>query len=405
MIDRAEADGPSTVKIYAKDPPQPMIPFELASGWHSILPKKYIEMDGGVDRPERMVGTGPFIMQADSNKDNFTKSSRNPNYFREDAAGNQLPYLDNVTTLLLGDVMSVDAAFRTKKIDMTDTCSSLYNTPTAENTKKDLGADVVMEQGYVTLIYLGFNHTKAPFNDIRARKAIHLAVDRLTMARLGQKQDGLLTGYYEHMGTPMDEVATWPGYGSPPREEDLAESRRLAEEVGLTECEIIFPKGILGIDGGAAILKQNLEKVGIKANLNVTDWPSMMTRASQQNFDIVYMASSAIYIHPDAYNSIIYLPTGGRNLGKWQAPQNWMDLYDKQKMLDFPSAERLDIIKQMEVIMRDEWLPTSLINFPPIHMLRWPYMQDYHWVGVPPCYNNQKWERVWCLEGRCAGDR
>ena len=88
-------------------------------------------------------------------------------------------------------------------------------------------------------------------------------------------------------------------------------------------------------------------------------------------------------------------------MGKWVPPASWMDLYNSQRLLPYPSPERLAITKEMEIIMRDEWLPISIVNMIPAMQVHWDFVQNYNLVGVPPNYDNEKWEQVWCTGGKC----
>ena len=44
----------------------------------------------------KLIGTGPFMMKDWKRNDHFT-AVKNPNYWRKDANGVQLPYLDQIT--------------------------------------------------------------------------------------------------------------------------------------------------------------------------------------------------------------------------------------------------------------------------------------------------------------------
>jgi peptide/nickel transport system substrate-binding protein len=58
---------------------------------------------GTDSRPEDIVGSGPFILGEYKRGESVTLK-RNPNYWKKDAAGNQLPYLDELVTLVARDL-------------------------------------------------------------------------------------------------------------------------------------------------------------------------------------------------------------------------------------------------------------------------------------------------------------
>ena len=57
---------------------------------------------GSIHRPPRLAGLGPFVLTEHVSGQRLV-FSRNPRYWRKDAAGAPLPYLDTLTVLLLGD--------------------------------------------------------------------------------------------------------------------------------------------------------------------------------------------------------------------------------------------------------------------------------------------------------------
>ena len=62
------------------------------------------------------IGTGPFMMQS-YNQDQLVVV-RNPNYWRKDGKGRQLPYLDGITFINVKEASQRAAAVRTKSVDV-----------------------------------------------------------------------------------------------------------------------------------------------------------------------------------------------------------------------------------------------------------------------------------------------
>ena len=87
--------------------------------------------------------------------------------------GNQLPYLDGVSIVILPDASTQQAALRTAKIDQI----SGYNIEDDANMKKTAPAlkeAPCMPSG---IQQLNMATNKAPFNDIRVRRAMMIATD------------------------------------------------------------------------------------------------------------------------------------------------------------------------------------------------------------------------------------
>jgi peptide/nickel transport system substrate-binding protein len=241
-VDKFEIVDPLTLKITTKRPTGPFLHF-LADSYAFIIGKELVdpktdEMNG----VERMVGTGPFIM------DKFvalqlSKGKRNPNWFGKDLKADlglsDRPILDGYEIAFTpGDITAREAAFRSKQVDS----MGADNPKTVERIAGELGLDwdQTLGSGLVSSRFLVDDSpaAKTPFKDIRLRKAIHLAVDRNEMV-----QQALLGGGYpcgpvaqankKWAFTPA-ELATKPGYrfGTAEREEDISEAKKLWEAAG-----------------------------------------------------------------------------------------------------------------------------------------------------------------------------
>lgn len=124
----------------------------------------------------QLIGTGPFMLEEWQVAD-FLSATRNPNYWQEDADGNQLPYLDGVTYRTFTEPTARTNALLSGEI-------SALHTPTAGETETllaeaDAGnvkVESSAERGEVA--YLLFNSSKAPFDSLTARTAVATALDR-----------------------------------------------------------------------------------------------------------------------------------------------------------------------------------------------------------------------------------
>jgi peptide/nickel transport system substrate-binding protein len=153
---------------------QPWVPFDayLAGGiggqlaW--VIPESMIKNPNGTNHP---IGTGPFMFSEWVVNDHFT-ATKNPHYWR---AG--LPYLDSITYKPIPDSQSRDAALESKAIQAmaTDDPQSIKQFRTESNIGYVDDSGPVLGEPDMGCILL--NLTKAPFNDIRFRKAVVMAID------------------------------------------------------------------------------------------------------------------------------------------------------------------------------------------------------------------------------------
>jgi peptide/nickel transport system substrate-binding protein len=114
--------GPRSVSIEMTDP---WVPFPAwLAGYiggqvaYLFSPTQYKKGESTLD--QHPVGTGPFVFQEWVPNDHFTLT-RNPHYWRKDANGTQLPYLDSWTFKPIVDVTSRLEALQSGTIDLMHT--------------------------------------------------------------------------------------------------------------------------------------------------------------------------------------------------------------------------------------------------------------------------------------------
>jgi peptide/nickel transport system substrate-binding protein len=198
-----------TVVFKMKVPDIETMNFALASGnlYEAIVAREAVEKWGDVNNWQRQIGTGPFIC-----KDYVSGSSvtavRNPNYWGYDPLypKNQLPYLDEIKVLIMPDNATAYAALRAGKIDLLDNVDwqqSLSLLKTNPGLQKRSWA----QNAWSILMHVD---TK-PFDDIRVRKAMQMAIDLPTIAKTyyGGTVSSTIYGAYAMPGyyTPFDK---WP---------------------------------------------------------------------------------------------------------------------------------------------------------------------------------------------------
>jgi len=150
-------------------------------GFASIVPPEVVQKYGDMSQWQVAEGTGPFML-TDYVAGSSITLKKNPNYWDKDPVGpgkgNQLPYLDGVTYLIIPDLSSSEAAFRTGKVDEYGT-----DWETGARLAKELPAikygTSYFDGGFNTMI-----NTKNPlFSDVRVRRALMMATDFNTQVK------------------------------------------------------------------------------------------------------------------------------------------------------------------------------------------------------------------------------
>ena len=177
-----------------------------------------------------MHGTGPFIPM-EFNQSVSTTFDANPDFFKEG-----LPLLDRYHNVVIKDIGSRFTALATGKIHYMGEGSWSMTPGQAEQAIRDFSDRVVVNNQLNHWARTMIFGARAPWSDVRVRKAIHLAIDRdgwLEFYRIAG-YDGMKLAHTMAPGTfyaPTDEeIRQWPGYRQP-KDEDVAEANRLMDEV------------------------------------------------------------------------------------------------------------------------------------------------------------------------------
>jgi len=142
-----------------------------------IMPREVVEMYGNLEDWQNACGTGPWMLK-DYVEETSAALTKNPNYWGHDERHpqNQVPYVDGLKLLVIPDISTTYAALRTGKIDMVrdvawEQAESLLNT----NPELQSAQFLLNGSGIQPII------TQKPWDDIRVRKAINMALDRKTI--------------------------------------------------------------------------------------------------------------------------------------------------------------------------------------------------------------------------------
>jgi peptide/nickel transport system substrate-binding protein len=267
----ASIDAPDdqTVKITLKQPYGPLLA-TLSSTYAAIVPQTAVQ--GGTDLQQTMVGTGPFKL-GQYTKDTQAVLNANTSYWE---AG--LPKLASLTYKILPDEAARLAAIRTGEIGLT----SLSDPAAVSLASRQKGVNVITQE--TTDYYpLGFNCKKAPFDNVKVRQALSLAVDRKAALDAVFFGEGSVTGpivpTLGDWATPVDQL---PFYAP-----DKDKAKQLINEAGLGDgfemtitASPLYPAFI----SIALVLQQQLKDVGVTVTLDQVEWGTFIDRWKKRDF-------------------------------------------------------------------------------------------------------------------------
>src|SRR5437868_15051850 len=231
MVDKFEAPDPSTVVIRLKFATSAFLP-ALADPYAFIYQKKVLDKDPHWYE-RNILGSGPFKF-VNYEVGQSIKGVRSPDYYHQG-----LPYLDEIV-----GIYAPKQATRIDALRSDRGAIEFRGVPPAarDDLKKSLGDQIAFQEsdwncGSVVTI----NHAKKPFDDVRVRRALTLAIDRCHGAEaLSKIADVRTVGSAISPGDPLaasneqqHEVA---GFWSD-IDKSRTEAKRLLKEAGAERSE------------------------------------------------------------------------------------------------------------------------------------------------------------------------
>jgi peptide/nickel transport system substrate-binding protein len=160
-----------TIRITLKDPFAPFLNHLANSTYAAILPKEVEDKFKDFNRPEAMIGTGPFMLKS-YQKGVQIAFERNPDYHVKG-----LPYLDQVVIEITPDASARLSLFRAAKVDFPHMWGFL-SPEDGKSIKQTNPEMVVTPTQTIGQGILYFRTDQPPFNDVRVRRAVALAIER-----------------------------------------------------------------------------------------------------------------------------------------------------------------------------------------------------------------------------------
>jgi peptide/nickel transport system substrate-binding protein len=225
-LDRVEAVDEQTVRFVLRSAYAPFLTTIAGGDQRFILPRELAQP--GAPRGT-LIGTGPFVLarHVPGQTANFSK---NATYWKRDARGAALPYLDGVSWLPLPDPAARVQALQAKQAQL---CAAL-DPASADTLRTSNPNDYELEEAPGIADALFMRVDRPPFNDQRVRQALSLAVDRPALIQTLGKGHGAIdlpVPAFLRVPAPPD------GAGQPGRllTRDLQAARQLLAAAGLQD--------------------------------------------------------------------------------------------------------------------------------------------------------------------------
>lgn len=229
-------------------------------------------------------GLYPWLPVA-SGDPNLLAWERNPYYFKVDTRGQQLPYIDRLTSIQMENVEMSNLLALTGEVDFLRENASLARLAEYQQVQEKAGFQIVLLRSHLEPICLALIQTYADPNwrklvsDIRFRQAISLAINR---------QEIIDSLFYGYAALPLNTV------GEQYSRYDVAQANRLLDDMGLTQknaegyrlnadgsvVEFLFEHGLSYVVFAPAseLLAAYLKEIGVKLNVKQIDHNLLVSR-------------------------------------------------------------------------------------------------------------------------------
>ncbi len=310
-VDNVEVPDRHTVKFTLKEPFAWFLEFCATPVALCIVAKEAVEKFGDIKKPEAVIGTGPWILESHESKVR-TVFVRNPNYFIPG-----LPYIDRVEANDFEDPAARLAAFVTGQLDAGPEFPGMMIRRQDWKVVKDKRPNLrYVESPANVMTHVGMRTDKPPFNDLRVRKALSMAIDRKAILDATAEGVGVINppvpAALSAWSIPFDQL----GEGAKWYEYNPAEAKRLLREAGHpngfgTSIDYATYGSQEMIDALQMTVKF-FKDVGVEVKVNEKPYAAYFATAYQGKYDGMMMGPQFPALDP--YNFLAqYLPGEAKN--------------------------------------------------------------------------------------------
>ena len=337
--------------------------------------------------PEHIVSNGAFRLTEHRPNERLV-FARNPRYW--DAARVRL---DGLVAYTVEDLSTATNLYKAGEIDWNP--SGYIPAPFLPSMRPY--ADYVRGQYQGTYFY-SVNVTRKPFDDVRVRRALALAIDREAIAR------DLLKGTRRAWGRITPEG--YPGYAGPaPIPFDPAEARRLLAAAGYPGGRA-FPRFTILFNTsedhrriGEAVQAMWRRELNVPVELQNQEWGTVQQATTALRYDVARRSWIGDYLDPNSFLEILRTGNGNNRTG-W-SDARYDALIDEAARTVDPAA-RLALLAQAEARALDAAVFLPIYHYT-THELIKPYVRGIHHTALDVHPLTHVWiDRDWRARGPVA---
>ena len=326
---------------------------------------------------KEMAALGPFYV-AEHKAGSYLLLKRNPNYWKKDAKGGQLPYVNSIR-LDIEQNPDVEALrFQRGEIDLINTVSpAIFEKLSVNNAAlvRDAGPSTDTEQ-------LWFNqvasapipaYKRAWFNSTGFRRAVSEAINRDDLARLvfrghARPAVGIVPQSNQFWFNSSLQAHAYDAAGALIRlQQDgfrIHDGLLYDRNGNAVEFSIVTNAGNRSRENMATMIQQDLKKIGIKVNVVTLDFNSLLERMTQTyNYEACLLGTVNGDLDPSSQMSM-WLSSGENHI--WNPKQKaaataWEAEIDKEMRIQASATDPLKRKAAWDQVQRIAWEQEPII--------------------------------------------
>lgn len=360
----------------------------------NVLPRHVLEAELGKNAlaqsysvtsdPARIVTAGAFAVESSTPGERVVLK-RNPHYWKRDARGDALPYLDRLVVEVITDENNALTRLRQDTLDVMDrvrpTDFASLRAGQGTTQARDLGPGLYADNIWFNL-NPGTRDDGKPivdplklswFNDVRFRRAVSHAIDRKSIA----------VNTWQGLATPLDSFVSsgnraWVATDVPPAVYDLERARTLLREAGFTvrgtdaapelvdakgnrvEFTLIAPAGTEVRVKSAIVIQEDLKKLGMNVQVAPIENAQLSARINgSYDYEAVLYGTSTSEPDPSSYTDMLrsdsaqhfWHPKQAKPATDWEAR---LDELTTRQAHEVDRQRRHDIFRDIQLLMAEQ---------------------------------------------------
>jgi ABC-type transport system substrate-binding protein len=283
-VAKVEVVNKLTLKVVCK---QRIGPFLNYLSILLMIPKEAVQKWGSKRITEILPGTGPYIKKSQT-PNQGAELAANPNYWQKG-----LPVVSRLTYREFKEEATMVNALRAGEVDVIQPVNHEF-LPLLKADKKITVESFLPYE----IIFVALKCDTSPFNNLKARQAFNLSIDRQLII------NSLMNGAGRAMGAYVQEGM--PGYAPhlKPTTRDLTKARQLLKESGYDGRKLKFigpPEWYTATRQTCEVLAAMMQEAGFNVELTMLEGGAFTTARLSGSFDLHFLGSRAITGEPQRY--------------------------------------------------------------------------------------------------------